>query len=85
MKKAPIGKIVALVIALIMIGILLPIGLEELVGYDGSYNVSTNGTAYPVYNTGTNATVGTLVASILPILAVIGIIISFIPKGRSEK
>jgi len=61
------GRIIAVVISLLLAGILLPIGLEDLVGF-----------------TSTNATIQTLVAEVLPIMAVIGIVLLFVVKSRSD-
>jgi hypothetical protein len=69
-----ISTIIGLAIALILIGILLPIGLSDLVTYDGSYNSSLSGTEV----TGTNSTIATLVATILPVMIVIGLILAFV-------
>ena len=80
-KKFKIAGIVMLVISLLLIGLLLPIGLTDLTGYTGAYNsTQSNGTEY-VQIIGTNATIGTLVASIIPIMIVISLILLFIPKG----
>ena len=61
------GKIISVVIALLLAGILLPIGLTELVGF-----------------TSTDATIQTLVASVLPIMAVIGIVLLFVNKYKNK-
>ena len=63
--------IISLSVALILMGVLLPIALQDLTAYDGAYNVTINGTS----NAGTNSTVATLVNTIIPIMAVIGIIL----------
>lgn len=61
------GKIISIVIALLLAGILLPIGLESLVNF-----------------TSDDATIQTLVASVLPIMAVIGIVLMFVTRKKSE-
>ena len=68
-------------VALILIGILLPVGLTDLVAYDGSYNSTVSGS--PV--TGTNSTMATLVATIIPVMIVIGIVLAFVKyQGRDS-
>ena len=57
-------SIVALVIAMILMGLLIPIGLNGVLAF-----------------TSTNATIQTLVSVVLPIMAVIGIVLSLVPRG----
>lgn len=61
-----VSGIVALVVSLILMGVLLPIGLNDVLGF-----------------TSTNSTIQTLVATVLPIMAVIGLVVALIPKGSS--
>lgn len=56
-------EIIGLVVAAILLGVLLPIALNDLLGF---------------YST--NDTVMTLVATVLPVIAVIAIILMFVPK-----
>lgn len=58
------SQIISTVIALLLIGILLPLGLTELTGF-----------------TSTDATIQTLVSSVVPIMAIIGIVLALIPKS----
>jgi fumarate reductase subunit D len=60
------GKIVGLVVALLLLGILLPIGIAGLEAF-----------------TSTNTNIQTLVATVIPIVAIIGIIMMILPKGKS--
>ncbi len=55
------SKIIGVVIALLLAGILLPIGLDSIVNF-----------------TSTDSTIQTLVAQVLPIMAVIGIVLMFV-------
>lgn len=73
-ENKTIAIIIAFAVALLLIGILLPIGLEGLTDYTGFYNVTTG----TVSVTGTNTNVGTLVNTILPVLIVIAIIMAFV-------
>ncbi len=61
------GKIVGVVIALLLVGILLPIGLDELTAY-----------------TSTNSNIQTLMATVVPIIAVVGIVMALIPRGKGS-
>lgn len=67
MPKLSPGFIVGLVVSALLMGILLPIALNGILGF-----------------TSTNSTVQTLVATILPVIAVISIILLFLPKGNNE-
>lgn len=58
-------KVIAVVISLLLIGILLPIGLNDVLGF-----------------TSTNSTIQTLVATVIPIMAVIGLVLALVPSGR---
>lgn len=59
------GKIIGFIVALILIGVLMPIGLTDILEFSS-----------------TNATIETLVTTILPVVAVLGVILAFIPRGR---
>jgi hypothetical protein len=63
-----VGKIVGVVIALLLIGILLPIGLGES-GVSGLLGISTG-----------DATVDALVP-LIGVMAVVGMMIAFVPRG----
>lgn len=67
MAKMSLTSIVGVVISLLILGILLPIGLNEILGFQS-----------------TDSTVQTLIATVLPILAVIGVIMIFIPKDSKN-
>jgi fumarate reductase subunit D len=58
------SKIIGLVVALLLIGILLPIGLTDLLAY-----------------TSTDSTIQTLVSSVIPIMAIIGLVLAFVPRS----
>ena len=62
--KLSASFIIGIVISALLLGILLPIALNDLLGF-----------------TSTNSTVQTLVATVLPIIAVIGIVLMFLPKN----
>jgi len=60
------GKIIGIVIALLLAGTLLPIGLDSLANFTSS-----------------DSTIQSLVTSVLPIMAVVGIVLLFI-AGKSK-
>jgi sorbitol-specific phosphotransferase system component IIBC len=59
------GQIIGFMVALLVIGVLLPVGLTDILEFSS-----------------TNATIETLVTTILPIMAVVGLVIAFVPKGE---
>ena len=61
-----VGKIIGLTVSLLLMGILLPIGLTEILAF-----------------TSTNATITTLVATVVPIISVIGIVVGMLPKDSN--
>ena len=65
MAKLSVGKIVGLVVGLLLIGILMPLGLNEILAF-----------------TSTDSTIQTLVSTVLPIMAVIGLVLAFIPRSE---
>lgn len=69
-------NIIGIVIALLLIGILLPLGI----GTAPEAGV-TNGTGLLAIATG-NATIDTLVP-IIAVMAVIGMVMAFIPRGNN--
>lgn len=66
-----VGKIVGVVIALLMIGILLPIGLG-VSGVSGLLGITTGDT-----------TIDTLIP-IVGVMAVIGLVMSFLPRSKGN-
>ena len=60
-------SIVGVVVALLLMGILLPIGLTEILSF-----------------TSTNDTIQTLVSTVIPIMAVIGLVLALVPSGGSN-
>lgn len=71
--------IIGLAVALLLAGILLPLGLQDLTAYDGTYTNSSGSIV------GTNATIGNLVGSVLPIMIVIGIVLSLVTLVNRKK
>ena len=67
MAKISPAYIIGIVIAGLLLGILLPIALNDILGF-----------------TSNNSTIQTLVATILPIMAVISIVMLFVPSKNSE-
>lgn len=61
-----IGKIIALVVSLLLMGILLPIGLNDILAF-----------------TSTNSTIQTLVATVVPIMAVLGLVLALVPTSKN--
>lgn len=60
--------IIGIVIALLLAGTLLPIGLDSLANF-----------------TSTDSTIQSLVTSVLPIMAVVGIILLFVARSKKPK
>lgn len=59
------GKIISVVIALLLLGILIPIGITELEAF-----------------TSTNTALQTVITTVIPIVAVVGLLMYFIPKHQ---
>lgn len=59
------GKIIGVIVALILLGVLLPIGMADILSF-----------------TNDNSTIQTLVTTVLPLMAVVGIVIGLIPKNK---
>ena len=59
------SSIIGVVIAAILLGVLLPIGLNDILAFES-----------------TNATIETLVATVLPIIAVIAVVLMFVPRNK---
>lgn len=79
-----VSIIIGLAISLILMGVLLPIGLADLVNYTGAYNATHISGTTTSYAVGTNATIATLVATVLPIMIVIGIVLALVKNRGSE-
>jgi len=71
--------VITLVISLIVIAVIMPLGLG-LVSAAGTQAVTINGTAVAL-STVVDPAVITLLTILLPILAVISVIMYFLPKG----
>jgi uncharacterized membrane protein YkvI len=80
-KALTVSAIVGVVIALILIGALLSTSLTDIVGFS-SQNVTIDGSTTTVATA--NPTVSTLVSTVLPIMAVIGLVLLFIPKKSDD-
>lgn len=72
MVNVKAGLVISMTIALLLVGILLPIGLSDIVDYNGTYYYANGSVA------GTNTTIATLVGTVIPIMAVISIILMFV-------
>ncbi len=59
------GTIIGFIVALLLMGVLLPIGLTDLLEFSN-----------------TNATIETLVTTVLPIMIAIGLVLGFMPRGK---
>lgn len=68
--------IIGLVVALLLLGILLPIGLADLTAYNGSYTDSSGAII------GYSTTMATLVGTVLPVMGVISIVLMLINANR---
>lgn len=74
-------KVIMLVVSLVVIAVVLPTGIG-LISAMGDTTITVNGTATALSEL-VDPTVLTLLTILLPILAVIGIILAFIP-GKGE-
>jgi heme/copper-type cytochrome/quinol oxidase subunit 2 len=75
------SQAIMIVISLIIISVVLPIGLAYI-GSSATTEVTlANGTAVAL-NAVVDPTVLTLLTVLMPILAVVGIILYFVPRGR---
>jgi len=77
--KLSAGSIIGVVLALILIGALISTGLDGLLSF-GSTNI-TVGTVTSTAGA-VNPTVTTLVVTVLPIMAVIGLVLLFVPHNE---
>lgn len=66
-------SIVELVIGMVMLGVLLPIGIGNIAGFD-LYSVTINGTSYGITDL-VDGTIVTLVTFIMPIAYIAGLVI----------
>lgn len=82
MAKITAGSIIGVVLGLILIGALITTGLTGLMDF-GSTNI-TIGTVTSTAGA-VNPTVTTLIGTVVPIMAVIGIVLLFIPKGSKKE
>lgn len=67
MAKLSIPAIIGLIVSLLLMGILLPIGLNDILGFTSS-----------------NSTVQTLVTTVIPVIAVVSLVMAFLPKGGNS-
>jgi len=77
--KISAGSIIGVVLALILIGALISTGLDGLLSF-GSTNI-TVGTVTSTAGA-VNPTITTLVVTVLPIMAVIGLVLLFVPHNE---
>lgn len=70
------GRIISIVVALLLIGILLPIGVGTVA------TETSNGTGLLAMSTG-NTTIDTLVP-VIAIMAAIGLMMAFVPRGNKD-
>ena len=66
-----LGYIIGVVFGLIVVGILLPIGIEEL--------LTANWTG-----TGLDASLITMITVLIPVCVILGVVIAFLPKLKKE-
>lgn len=81
MASAKIQDVIMLVVSLVVMGILLPIGLAYI-GSAGSTTVLVNGANVTLSNAVDPAVI-TLLTILVPIVAVVGLLMYFIPKMRN--
>ncbi len=74
--------IIGVVLAAILIGALLSTALTDITGF-AAQNVTIDGVTKTVALA--NPTVSTLVSTVIPIIAVIGLIMLFVPKAKSSE
>lgn len=63
MANINIGAIIGLVVGLVLIGVLLPIGINQITAF-----------------TSTDANVQTIVSSVIPIVATVGLLMALVPR-----
>lgn len=68
MAKMDTNSIIGLVVALILVAVLLPIGINQL--------------ATAVFDEAVDSTVITLITIVIPIMAAIGIVLKMIPSSK---
>lgn len=68
-QKISTNAITSIVISFILLAVLLPIGLDQLLS--------------AVWPAGMDSTIETLITVVLPIMAVIGIVLKFIPRDSN--
>lgn len=73
-----IRQIVGMAVSLLVIAVISPIAFVYLVNA-GDTNVLINGVNKTINGSG-NAAIGTLLTILLPIVAVVGLIIAFVPN-----
>ncbi|MBA7496357.1 hypothetical protein ES702_06957 [subsurface metagenome] len=81
MAGANTRDVVGIVISLIVIAVIMPLGLG-LISAAGTQSVTINGTGVAL-DTVVDPAVITLLTILLPILAVIAVIMYFLPKGNN--
>lgn len=72
--RITIGNVITAIIALLVVGILVPIGIGTIMNTTAVANQTVNW----------NASVLTIFQVLLPIVALVGIAIAFIPKAMSD-
>lgn len=75
--------IIGIAISLLVIAVMLPIGINELatIGDTVVYN-ATDGTSLGTLTSLADPAIITILSTLLPIIAVIGILLYFVPKMR---
>jgi len=76
MTKNTTGLVIGISIALMLTGILLPITINDLVTYNGSYTNSSGAII------GYNSTVATLVSTVIPVIAIIALMMVFLANRK---
>jgi len=79
MGKLNASSIIGVVLALILIGALISTGIDGLLDF-GATNITVGNVTSTA--AAVNPTVSTLVTTVVPIMAIIGLVLLFIPKGE---
>jgi hypothetical protein len=76
-----IKSIVPIVVALVIMGAILSLAIEPLTTFGTANNVTIDGTSVTIASA--YPTLTTMVATLIPVLAVIGIALMFMNRGKN--
>ena len=74
-------NVIKIAVSLMVVALIIPLAIG-LVTIAGDYIITVNGTAYQLKEVA-DPSVITLLTVLLPVIAIIGIVLFFVPKGKS--